>query len=167
MCNAPCIWDIAVVYATLWYPCVSDSHFLTYFSWESLPGHSNWTMESRILQPGVIKLCIQLSDTAPISTQSNPVCRIRLCNRTCRIMLVHLHVFHFLSHSDSHNACIESWLKVLWFLHFANLVKGPFFSSTIWKLGLPMVQLAIDSTSLDIYIYICTHTHRHAYKQRC
>ena len=152
-----------VVSMCFWFP-LSDLFFLGKPAWtlELDYGIQNFTTRSHKIMHSTVRYPF-----APISTQSNPVCRIRLCNRTCRIMLVHLHVFHFLSHSDSHNACIESWLKVLWFLHFANLVKGPFFSSTIWKLGLPMVQLAIDSTSLDIYIYICTHTHRHAYKQRC
>jgi len=44
-CNSIC--DIAV---SICFGC--PSHFVTYFSWESLSGHSNRIVESRILQPG-------------------------------------------------------------------------------------------------------------------
>ena len=38
-------------------------HLLTYFSWESLPGHLNRMVESRILWHQVVKFRIQLSDS--------------------------------------------------------------------------------------------------------
>jgi len=50
------------------------------FFLESLSGHSNWMVESRILQPGLLN-----------SRFNRPFCR------TYRITLIHLHVFHFLS----------------------------------------------------------------------
>ena len=72
-----CVCDIAVF---MCFEHPSQSHLLTYFSWEILSGHSNHMTR-------VIKLWIQLLAFAPITTWSDPFCR------ACGIILVLLHVF--------------------------------------------------------------------------
>jgi len=102
--------------ATLQYPCVSDTP-LTYFSWESMSGHLNRMIESRILWPGCKILYSTTYAIVHIESCSYvyifPFVAFGNRKRSCphRIMLVHLWVFHFLLHSDSHNAYMESRLK--------------------------------------------------------
>jgi len=68
-------------------------------------------------------------------------------SRACRVMLVaHLHVFLFYSCNAYHIWNLR--------LHFANLVKDPFFSFAIWKSVLPIAQLVMDSTSLGTMLHI-------------
>ena len=73
MCESVC--EIAVAYATLQNPCVSDppSHLLTYFPWEIMPGLSHQSLH------GAFDFVANL-----------------IRSQTYGITLVHLHAFHFL-----------------------------------------------------------------------
>ena len=88
------------------------SHFVTYFSFESLPGHSNPEFYDRVCDIAVSMCFGYLSHLLTyFSWKSLPahlnlairfvLVRNCICSHTYGIMLVHLNVFHFLSVSDN------------------------------------------------------------------
>ena len=93
------------------------SQFLTYFSWESLPRHSNWTVEIQNCMTRVVKIWIQPFDSQSLHGAIHFVA-FRNCIRSCTygITFISLHIFHFLLHSDSHTTYMESRLKITYSL---------------------------------------------------
>ena len=134
-CGSVCNVTVSIC---LWH----SSHLLTYFSWESLPGHSNQTVESRIIWLRIVKFWIQ-----PSSTHLQLHRAIRFVTYAiahveshlylyifCRILIRIAHIWNLgLSCCDF---CVSPiWQRVL------------FFSFTIWKSVLPMTQLPIERRS--------------------
>ena len=69
------------------------------------------TVESGILRPRIVKLWIESSDSVHGAIRFDAFAN-RIRSRIYGITLVRLHVFNFLSHSDLHNAHMESWLII-------------------------------------------------------
>ena len=130
------------------------AHLLTYFSWESLSRHSNQMVESIILWPGVIKIWIQQSDSYLHQSLHGAILFVAFRNHirshTCGITLIHLHVFHFLSHSDSHTAYMESRLKTIHHLFKRCRWLKTVFIAVYW----PSVLC-----NLKFYLYIESRLH--------
>ena len=120
------------VYATLWYPCVLDTP-LTYLT--ILLGKASLDTRIGWLNPEfyewVVKIWIQLFDSHLHQLLHGAICFVAFGNRirscTYGIMLVRLHVFHFLSYS--HTAYMESRLKTTHHLFkWCRLLKAVFIA---------------------------------------